>query len=258
MSFRKSFPIVAVSAMLVLILAAFAPGMLGAGVSPAQAQAQPTAQVALPANAGITVMGVGQISGTPDIARVTVGVETQGNDVKQVVTDNNTKMTALINALKGAGIAAKDIQTMNYSVYVENPQVRDMPGEQVTPANLIYHVTNQVQITVRDITKLSSVLDLSVDNGANSIYGVSFDVSNPVALEDQAREIAVADAKARAEKLAKLQGLTLGNVIRVDEISAMPGPLYSARDMAQGAGGAPIESGSVQVTINLQVTYGIQ
>ena len=66
------------------------------------------------------------------------------------------------------------------------------PGNQAAPLNLIYHVSNQVQVTVRDISKVSSVLDLAVSNGANSIYGVSFDVSNPTALEDQAREIAEA------------------------------------------------------------------
>jgi uncharacterized protein YggE len=263
MSLRKTLSFVAVTAILALTLAGCAPALVGASVAPmGQAQAQPTAQPALPADAGIKVSGVGQVFGTPDIARVVVGVETQGSDVKQAVTDNNTKMTALINALKSAGIAAKDIQTTNYSVYVENPQGRDMPASdqpaQDTQSGLIYHVTNQVQITVRDITKLSSVLEQSVDSGANSIYGVSFDVSNPIALEDQAREMAVADAKARAEKLAKLQGLTLGDVIRVEEGSGGSMPFYgAAKDMAQG-GGAPIEGGSIQVTVNLQVTYSIR
>ncbi len=83
-------------------------------------------------------------------------------------------------------------------------------------------------------------------------------MSNPTALEDQAREMAVADAKARAEKLAKLEGLTLGSVVRVDEGSVGPIPFASAaKDMAQG-GGAPIESGSIQVSVNLQVTYAIK
>ena len=262
MSLKKFFSFAAVAAVVVLTLAACAPGLVGASVSPAlpaqpAAQSQPTAQPALPADAGITVMGTGQVSGTPDIAHVTVGVETQNKDVKQAVADNNTKMTALIASLKSAGISDKDIQTMNYSIYVENPQGQPSTNEQGAPANLIYHVTNQVQITVRDISKLSNVLDESVSSGANSIYGVSFDVSDPTKLEDQAREIAVADAKARADKLAKLEGITLGSVIRVEETSANPGPVFSAKAQGLG-GGAPIQSGSIQITVSLQVTYGMK
>lgn len=260
MFLRKSNLLVAVSAILVLTLAACSPGVVGAGVVPGlRAQTAAQAQTAdQPANAGITVTGTGQVSGSPDIARVTVGVESQGNEVKQVVSENNTKMAELIAGLKGAGISDKDIQTTNYSVYVENPRVEPVaPTEKAQPSSLIYHVANQVQITVRDISKLSSVLDLSVEKGANSIYGVSFDVSNPTALEDQAREIAVANARDRAEKLAKLEGLTLGSVIRVEEISGSPAMYYAAaKDMAQG--GAAIESGSIQITVNLQVTYGIK
>lgn len=257
MFLRKSFLLVAVSAILVFTMVACAPSVIGASVPPAlAAQTQSTAQ---PANAGITVSGIGQVSGTPDIARVTVGIESQGNEVKQVVSDNNAKMAELIAGLKGAGISDKDIQTMNYSVYVENPRVEPVaPTEKAETGSLIYHVSNQVQITVRDISKLSSVLDLSVENGANSIYGVSFDVSNPTALEDQAREIAVANAKARAEKLAKLEGLTLGSVIHVEEISGSPVMYYGAAKAEGLGGGAPIESGSIQVTVNLQVTYGIK
>ncbi len=260
MFLRRYFSIAAAAAMLIVLLAGCGPALVGAGVAPSLAQAQPAAQTqpsALPADAGITVMGTGQVSGTPDIARVTVGVETQNKDVKKAVADNNSKMTTLIAALKSTGIADKDIQTMNYSVYVENPQGQALPNDQGTPTNLIYHVTNQVQITVRDTTKLSSVLDEAVTSGANSIYGVSFDVADPTKLADQAREIAVADAKARAEKLAKLEGVTLGSVIHVEETSANPGPVFAAKAEGLG-GGAPIESGSIQITVNLQVTYAIK
>ncbi len=180
MSLRKSFSFMAAAAMLALILAGCAPALVGASAASvlpqsaknaAVAQAQPTAQpgqAALPADAGITVTGVGQVNGTPDIARVVVGVESQDKDVKLAVNDNNTKMTALIAGLKSGGINAKDIQTMNYSVYVENPQPGNLAPDQTTqatPSNLIYHVTNQVQITVRDITKLSGVLEQSVELG---------------------------------------------------------------------------------------------
>ncbi|RPJ47395.1 MAG: DUF541 domain-containing protein [Chloroflexi bacterium] len=230
----KKISFVALAAILVLSVAGCAPALLGASVAPAgpasaPQQTGPTPQGTAPANGGITVSGIGQVSGTPDIARVIVGVQTQGKDVKKAIADNNAQMTALINSLKAAGIAAKDIQTMNYSVSVETPPMPvDQSGATATPVEPTYHISNQVNVTVRDITRLSDVLDRAVASGANSIYGVSFDVSDPTSLEDQAREQAVADAKARAEKLAQLEGVTLGNVILVNETSMNPGPVFEA------------------------------
>jgi uncharacterized protein YggE len=264
MSLWKPISIIALVATLVLALAGCAPTLTGASLAPARAvtvqQGGPTPQVTTQTSGGITVVGIGQASGSPDIARVVIGVETQDKDIKKAIADNNTQMTALLNSLKAAGIAAKDIQTMNYSVSVENPQVpMGQTGSTETPPTVIYHVSNQVNVTVRDITKLSDVLDEAVTSGANTIYGVSFDVSDPVKLQDQARTQAVADAKARAEKLAQLEGLTLGNILTVSEVSASPIPLYAAEyAMGKGGGGAPIESGSIQVTVNLQVTYAIK
>lgn len=169
-------------------------------------------------------------------------------------------MNALLASLKAAGISDKDIQTTNYSVYIEGTQMPSEPtsGPTAQPA-LIYHVSNQVQVVVRDVSKLSDVLDESVSSGANSIYGVSFDVSDPTKLADQARTMAVADAKARAEKLAQLEGLSLGNVITVTEISNTGSPVYGgAALLGKGGGGAPVEGGSIQVSISVQVTYAIK
>ncbi len=227
-------------------------------------QALPPAQTTTtPASGGISVVGIGQVSGAPDIARVTIGVQTQGADIKAAVAQNNTDMTALVATLKAAGIAEKDIQTSNYSVSAETPPVPvEAPGTSKSgtsaAAAVTYHVANQVQVTVRDLTKLSDILDKSVDSGANSIYGVSFDLSDTSKLEDQARAAAVADAKSRAEKLAQLEGVTLGSVLQVSEVSSMPGPIMYASAYGKGGGGVPIENGSIQVTINLQVTYAIK
>ena len=279
MSHRKIFSFLALAAVLIFALAGCSPALISAGATPnlpAQqaggapkisgasapsglvAQTGPTVQSGTPAG-GITVSGTGQVSGSPDIARVVVGVETQGSDIKQAVSDNNTRMSALLSTLKGAGINANDIQTMNYSVNVENPQGPGMPVDQNTKPAVTYHVSNQVQVTVRDLSKLSDILDQAVSTGANTIYGVSFDISDRSKLEEQARTQAVADAKTRAEKLAQLEGVTLGSVISVSEGSAFPGPVYAAADVfGKGGGGAPIEGGSIMVTVNVQVMYAIK
>ena len=234
-----------------------------AAAQTARTQAQATAQpVPVPVPGlprSITVVGVGKANGTPDVANVTVGVETAGNSVQQAVTDNNTQMTALIAALRELDIADEDIMTSNYSVYTER-QPGPMPADTAitgTVGAVTYRVSNQVQVTVRDVTKLSGVLDAVVAAGANSIYGVNFSVGDTSQLEGDARTAAMADAKARAESLANLAGVTLGEVVSVSELVGGPGPVaYSARAEAAG-GGAPIQPGTLEMNLSVQVTYAI-
>ncbi len=285
MLFRTNISFLVLAVVLILALAGCSPALVSVApnlpakqasgsdaqvsgaIAGAKAGAQPglvaqtgqTAQASAPTGTGgISVSGSGQVAGSPDIARIVVGVQTQGSDVKQAVSDNNKGMSALLNTLKGAGISDKDIQTMNYNVSVENPQNPGVVTGQSTKPEVTYHVSNQVQVTVRDLTKLSDILDQAVSSGANTIYGVSFDVSDPTKLEDQARTQAIADAKARAEKLAQLEGVTLGSVISVSEGSGNPGPIFAAASMLGKGGGAPIEGGSIMVTVNVQVTYAIK
>ncbi len=279
MSPRKIISFLALAVVMIFARAGCSPALISAGATPnlqAQqaggvpkvsaasassglvAQTGPGAQTGSPAAGGITVSGSGQVAGSPDIARVVIGVETQGSDIKQAVSDNNSRMSALLSTLKGAGISANDIQTMNYNVSVENPQGPGMPTDQNSKPAVTYHVSNQVQVTVRDLGKLSDILDQAVSTGANTIYGVSFDISDHSKLEDQARAQAVADAKARAEKLAQLEGVALGSVIQVSEGSANPVPMYAAADVLGKGGGAPIEGGNIMVTVNVQVTYAIK
>jgi uncharacterized protein YggE len=208
------------------------------------------------AGRGITVVGTGQASGTPDVANVNIGVETQSASVQQAVADNRTKMNKLLETLKGLNIADKDITTSNYSVYTEQ---QPGSGGKVGSANAIaYHVNNQVNVTVRDVSKLGDVLDKVVEAGANNIYGVNFSVADTSKLQEDARGKAVADAKARAESLAKLAGVNLGDVIAVSEvIGNAPMPMLSAAQ-AGGAGATPIQPGTLNVNDSVMVTYAIK
>lgn len=239
-------------------LVANQPAVQAAASSPLTQVSQNTASP----TGGITVVGIGQVSAAPDLAQINVGVTTDGTEIKQAVTDNNNKMSALLDSLKAAGIAEKDIQTMNFSVSVDQQPVPTKGTvDNVSPESPapVYHVNNQVQVTVRDLSKLSDILDKSVTSGANTIFGVSFSFSDPSKLQDDARAKAVADAKSRAEKLAQLEGLTLGNVLSVQEVSGMPGPIFDAARSSYGmGGGAPIQTGDMQVTVNLQVSYSIK
>ena len=257
---RKVFLSAALAALAVFT-AGYAVYSAAAPSEPAGIQLNaPAAQAGGSAVRTITVVGTGKASGAPDVAHVTVGVEALGPSLQQVVNDNKTRMAALLAALKAQGIADKDIRTTNYSVYVENPQPPQpvVEGKAGTGA-VVYHVANQVDVTVRDVAKLGDVLDKAVAAGANSIYGVNFSVDDPTKLQATARANAIADAKARAQDLAQLTGVTLGDVMSVSEVIGTPGPLYAAtmRDTGMG-GGAPIQPGELEVAMNVQVTYAIK
>jgi uncharacterized protein YggE len=221
---------------------------------------QPVAVVNQPAPStgrGITVVGMGKASGTPDVANVNVGVETQADTVQQAVADNKAKMTSLLDTLKELGIADKDIQTTNYGVYTQQQPGPD--GKSMGPTS--YHVNNQVNVTVRDVNKLGDVLDKVVAAGANNIYGVSFSVADTSKLQTDARAKAFADAKERAESLARLAGVTLGDVVSMSEVIGSS-PIYEGARMAAatglGGGGAPIQPGELEVDMSVQVTYAIK
>ena len=194
------------------------------------------------------------MTGKPDIAHVTVGIETQAPSLQTAVDENKAKMTVLLETLKKLGMADKDIQTSNYSVYTERV-TPPTPGAEVSADQMIYHVTNQVDVIVRDVNQLGDVLDQAVAAGANNIYGVNFSVEDTAKLETDARAKAVENAKARAQELAQLNGLQLGEVLSVSEViggSAFPMD-YGVKGM--GGGGTPVQPGELEMSLSIQITY---
>ena len=222
----------------------------------AGAVASPPTQVVAGSGQGITVTGIGTVTGSPDMVQVSVGVVTQGTTVQDAVNANQTQMNALLAAVKALGIADSDIQTSNFNVSTQNNVKPGAPGAPDT-TSVTYFVNNQVNVILHDVSKLSDLLDKVVSAGANNIYGVNFGISNPSHLQDQARAKAVQDASNRAQSLAKLEGITLGNVISVTETNGYPGVVYPSA-AGLGGGGTPIQPGQLQVSVSLQVTYAIK
>jgi len=119
-------------------------------------------------------------------------------------------------------------------------------------------VANNVNVTIRDLTTVSKVLDTAIEAGANNIYGVNFALKDSAAAQAEARKSAVADAKARAEDLASLTGVAVGELISVSEVVGSNAIAGSFREnaMAMG-GGTPIQPGQLDLTMQLQVVYAI-
>jgi uncharacterized protein YggE len=241
--------------------------VLSSGVLPSQAQ------TAVPAPGGqtlartITVVGRGEVKIKPNVANTTVGVEVTGGTVDAALEDAQARMAGILAALKQLGIADKDIQTSNFSINFERqvPEPR-VAAAQATPDAVeppagFYRVSNMVQVTIRDLTKVGDVLDTAVKAGANNVWGLSFGLDETDSLEAQAREAAVKNAQARAETLATLTGVEVGEVVAVSEIiGSSQVPMYATAEMArgQGGGGTPVEPGEVSFSTQIQIVYAIK
>jgi uncharacterized protein YggE len=208
----------------------------------------------------LNVSGNGLVSLTPDIAYIYVGVHTDDPNLSTAVSKNNAQAQALVDALKKAGVAGKDIQTSNFSVYTNNNQSFDKVTGQATPNGTFYSVDNTVYVTIRDLSKLGSLLNTVVDAGANSINSISFDVADKSAAMAQARQKAMTNASNLAAELAKTAGVKLGEIQNVTYSDNSPMPYYG-----MGGGGAsapnasvPIQPGQTQISVTVSVTYTIK
>ncbi len=204
----------------------------------------------------INVSGSGMASNTPDIADIQLGVETVDDDAAKAISESTAKMKTVLDAVKALGIEDKDIQTVNYNMWVEQIYDREsgMPTGQVR-----YHVTNQINVRLRDLTQAGKLLENALAAGANNVGSITFGVSDPTELQKEARAAALVNARAKAEELAAGLGIRVGKVRQVSEYISGNNPVpVVARDMGMGGGGeVPIASGSYNVTVEVQVIFDI-
>jgi len=207
----------------------------------------------------ITVVGQGSVSVRPDIARVSLGVETSAETIGEAVAGNEVIMESILAALEETGIDAQDIQTMNYSIRLDRyPEQLPRAGSSTDEPQPMYRVSNMVSITIRDLDSVGAVLDAVIEAGANDIWGITFAIDDPSEARDEARAGAIEDALARAGALAELNGVALGPVMSVTEIiGAIPVPMPVALESA-AAGGGPISPGELEIGYQVQVTYFIE
>ena len=205
----------------------------------------------------INVTGNAQVILAPDIAYITIGVHSEAQTAKDAVANSNTQTQAVIDAIKAQGVDAKDIQTTNFSVYQQTKT-----GPNGENQGTYFSTDNSVYVTMRDLTKIGTILDASITAGANSIYGITFDVKDKEAALATGRDQAMADAKAQGEQLAKAAGATLGDVQSISYYSSVPSPIYYDNKVAAagvgGGGSVPISSGQLTLTVSVTVVYGIK
>ena len=201
----------------------------------------------------VSVSATGTVAAEPDIAHISAGVTTEGDTAMDAIARNTTVMAKVIEGLKAAGIAARDIQTTTLNVEPRYSQPKD--GRPGTVSG--YRVVNQVRLTVREVKRLGEVLDQAIALGANQINSIGFDIANAETLKDEARKQAMANAKRRAELYATAAGVQLGQVLRISEgVMEAVGRPMAGRAMA--ASSVPIEAGTRTLTVEVHVTYALR
>ena len=203
----------------------------------------------------ITISGTGESRAVPDMASVMMGVTTTGPTAKDALDRNTAAMQELFALLKAAGIAERDIATSNFSV---NPRYDYGQNGNESPKIIGYDVSNSVTVTMRQLDMLGALLDKGVASGSNQINGITFMVSKPDALVDEARKLAVADARRKAELYATAAGVSLGNVLSISEGAAQPPtPVFMKRaQVAESA--VPIARGEQSLTADVSITWEIK
>lgn len=266
MSVRRTSLVVVLGVIALAAVLVLSSGVLPAAAAPAkQPAAQGATQAGQVVSRTITVIGRGDVKVKPDVATTTVGVEAMGATVDAAMSDAEARMTSVLAALKKMGIADKDIQTSNFSINFERQVDQKPVTAQATPGKFeppagFYRVSNMVQVTIRDLATVGDVIDTAVKSGANNVWGISFSLGDTKGLEAQAREAAVKDARTRAESLASLTNVQVGDVMAVSEVVGnQPVPMYStAKAEGLGGGGTPSEPGEVTFSTQIQVVYAIK
>ncbi|MGH6819782.1 MAG: SIMPL domain-containing protein [Methylocella sp.] len=204
----------------------------------------------------MTLAGHGEVRVSPDFAMVMIGVLSQANTAAEALKANTSAMQAVFATLKDAGIAGKDIQTSNFTV---QPRY-DYSNSGQPPRLMGYDVTNNVTVAVRKLDSLGTVLDQVVSAGSNQIHGILFQVSEPEAALDEARKLAVADARRRANVYSGASAVVLGDILSISEAGGYqpPVPMEARMIRAGGAADVPIAQGEQALSVDVNIVWEIK
>lgn len=235
--------------VMVLVAGIFAGSLLNAGEK-ALATAPNTSN---PEQKLVSVQGEGIINVTPNIAYVTLGVETSNKEMTVAQAENKEKMNAIMDELKKFGIPEKDIKTTNYSVYP------DYQWQQEKSVLVGYRVVNQVRVKISKIDDTGKILDAVAAKGANTVNGIEFTVEDSSKAYQDALKLALKNAEAKAKVMVGEFGYTKVTPVTIIEGSQGYTPIvdWDAKRMAvaEAAGETPISAGQLEIRAQVNVSF---
>lgn len=246
------------TALLIVPLAALAGGGFLAGTVHAPRLAAAADPTPTTADSGVVVSGLGRTSGTPDVLRVSLGVQVVRADVSSALRDAARQLDRVRAAVRAHGVDGKDLQTDDVSIYPSYTE-RGVPNG--------YSVSETLTVKLRDLSRAGRTIGAAVDAGGDAVrlQGVSFALEDNTALLGKARDAAYADAKAKAERYAELSGRSLGQVELVSEdvpqaVQPVPYARAAAASPSAGAAGTdvPVDPGQSQVSVSVTVRWSLR
>jgi|SRR3989344_178082 len=220
----------------------------------------------------VSFSGEGKVLAKPDIALVNLTILTEATTSKAAQDDNSKKSKAVIDFLKKQGVDEKDIKTVGYNINPKysypkplNPISSYIPPDYYdNPKITGYQVNENIEVKIRDLVKVSLILDGVVSAGVNQVGSLQFDIDDKEKLKKEAREKAVADAKKKADELEDQVDVNLGKIVNYTEgFNGWPAPMfYKAAELdsvgGRGGGGPEISAGQNEVVVNVTITYQIK
>lgn len=243
------------SPVLASALAAALTAVLVAAATGAQAQTAPGWRPdAMFGSTTLALSAFGEVKAAPDMATVSLGVQTLAPTAAEAMAANSRRMAEVIAAIRRGGVEAKDIQTSGLSLAPQYAYEQNQP-----PRLTGYQASNQVTVTVNDLARLGPVLDAVVGAGANQVDGVSFGLKDPQGVQDQARQKAVQALQAKARLYADATGYHVGRLVNLSETGGYaPEPLRPLARMSAAvvaAAPTPVEPGQLDVRVDITGLY---
>ena len=204
----------------------------------------------------ISFSGEGKVFAKPDIAKINFAIITEGATSKDAQNKNSPKSKTVVDFLKNQGIEDKDIKTTYYNI---SPQY-NYPRLSA-PEIKGYEVSQGFEVKIRDLDKVSGVLDGLVSVGANKIVNLGFSTDEPEVLKTEARAKAISDAKKKANELEKQLGIRLGKIVNFSEnTGGFPNGIFYAKsaEAGVGGGGPSLPTGENEIVVNVSLTYQIK
>lgn len=243
---------------------------------------------AQPVRRTISVTGSGEARGAPDVVRTSIGVEARAPHAQEALTGANAQIAQVIKVLKELGVADADLRTHGFSISYDREYVTPAPaavssaepaaaatvrskrqaGAEIAsapvepppqPTRGSYVVNNQLEVTLRDVSKLGSLLSTATAAGANNIWGINFDLADKRPLIEKARAQAIENAMADATRVAALTSVKLGKIVSVsDGVQGGPVPMGRMSEKSMASNAVPVQEGELTVSHQVSVEIAIE
>ncbi|HEX5015173.1 MAG TPA: SIMPL domain-containing protein [Candidatus Limnocylindrales bacterium] len=204
--------------------------------------------------ARVAVRGVGRVVRPPDVADLTLVFEATRPTATEARDIGATTAARVIAAVKGAGVGNADIRTAG--IDLQPAWEHDDRGR---ASRIGFTITHRIAARVRDLDAVGRILDAGLDAGATGVDAVTLGIADATAAETDARALAVADARQRAETIARAAGTSLGRLISLSEGVTLPPPnprgFKEMRFAMAADASTPVEAGTLEVSVAIEATW---